>query len=80
MQEIIQISTHRHDALYDITRQVKESVRKSGVKNGMVLVYVQGATAAIMILFYLMYPLFIFNRRDTGVSQNSHSSMKKLYL
>jgi thiamine phosphate synthase YjbQ (UPF0047 family) len=49
MQEIIQISTHRHDALYDITRQVKESVRKSGVKNGMVSVYVQGATAAIMI-------------------------------
>ena len=49
MQEIIQISTHHHDALYDITRQVKESVRKSGIKNGMVSVYVQGATAAIMI-------------------------------
>ena len=49
MQRTIQISTHRHDALYDITRQVKESVRKSEIKNGIVSVYVQGATAAIMI-------------------------------
>ena len=44
MQDIIQISTHHHDALYDITSQVKDSVRKSGIKNGMVSVYVQGAT------------------------------------
>ena len=49
MQRIVQISTPSHNGLYDITRQVKESVRKSGVKNGIVSVYVQGATAAIMI-------------------------------
>ncbi len=58
MQDIIQISTHRQNALYDITRQVRDSVRKSGIRNGMVSVYAQGATAAIMILFILMYPLF----------------------
>jgi thiamine phosphate synthase YjbQ (UPF0047 family) len=57
MQDIIQISTHRHEALYDITRQVKESVSKSGVRNGMVSVYVQGATAAIMIQFKCIDPL-----------------------
>jgi secondary thiamine-phosphate synthase enzyme len=49
MQEIIQISTHKRNGLYDITTQVKDSVRKSGVQNGIVSVYVQGATAAIMI-------------------------------
>jgi secondary thiamine-phosphate synthase enzyme len=49
MQDIIQISTHRHNALYDITGQVKASIRKSGIRNGMVSVYAQGATAAIMI-------------------------------
>ena len=49
MQDIIQISTHHHNGLYDITKQVKDSVRKSGIINGMVSVYAQGATAAIMI-------------------------------
>lgn len=49
MQDIIQISTHEQNGLYDITSQVKASVRKSGIRNGMVSVYVQGATAAIMI-------------------------------
>jgi thiamine phosphate synthase YjbQ (UPF0047 family) len=29
----------------------------SGVQTGLVNVYVQGATAGIMILFILMYPL-----------------------
>ena len=57
MQDIIQISTHHHNGLYDITRQVKDSVRKSGISNGMVSVYVQGATAAIMIQFYMIGPL-----------------------
>jgi secondary thiamine-phosphate synthase enzyme len=49
MQDIIQISTHQQNGLYDITSQVRASVGKSGIRNGMVSVYVQGATAAIMI-------------------------------
>ena len=49
MQDIIQISTHDQNGLYDITTRVKDSVRKSGIQNGMASVYVQGATAAIMI-------------------------------
>ncbi len=57
MQDIIQISTHRHNGLYDITGQVNDSVRKSGISNGMVSVYAQGATAAIMIQFYMIGPL-----------------------
>ena len=49
MQDIIQIPTPSQNGLYDITRQVKDVVGQSGVRNGMVSVYVQGATAAIMI-------------------------------
>lgn len=49
MQNTIQISTNAHNGLYDITQQVKQIVSKSNVANGLVNVYVQGATAAIMI-------------------------------
>lgn len=49
MQQSIQISTPSHNGLYDITRQVEAIVTESGVQTGMVNVYVQGATAGIMI-------------------------------
>ena len=60
MQRTIQISTTAHNGLYDITRQVEAIVAESGVKTGMVNVYVQGATAGIMIQFIYIYPLFLF--------------------
>jgi secondary thiamine-phosphate synthase enzyme len=49
MQETIVISTGSKTGLYDITRQVKKVVEASGTRTGLVNVYVQGATAAIMI-------------------------------
>jgi thiamine phosphate synthase YjbQ (UPF0047 family) len=49
MQQTIQISTPAHNGLYDITRQVEAIVNESGIQTGMVNVYVQGATAAVMI-------------------------------
>ena len=49
MQQTIQISTPAHNGLYDITRQVETIVSESGVQQGLVNVYVQGATAGIMI-------------------------------
>lgn len=49
MQRIIQISTPSHSGLYDITPQVEAIVSESGVQSGIVNVYVQGATAGIMI-------------------------------
>jgi len=49
MQQTITISTPDHNGLYDITRQVEEIVTKSGVQRGLVNIYVQGATAGIMI-------------------------------
>jgi thiamine phosphate synthase YjbQ (UPF0047 family) len=50
MQQTIKISTPAHNGLYDITRQVEAIVNESGVQTGMVNVYAQGATAAVMIL------------------------------
>lgn len=49
MQITIQISTPAHNGLYDITRQVEAIVSESGVQTGMVNIYAQGATSAIMI-------------------------------
>jgi len=51
MQQTIQISTNAHNGLYDITRHVEAIVAESGVQTGLVNVYVQGATAAVMIHF-----------------------------
>jgi secondary thiamine-phosphate synthase enzyme len=49
MQNTITLSTDRRNGLYDITRDVEEIIRKSGIQNGIVSVYARGSTAAIMI-------------------------------
>ena len=49
MQQTIHIPTPAHNGLYDITNQVEAIVAESSVQAGMVNVYVQGATAGIMI-------------------------------
>ena len=45
----ITIATRQREVLVDITEQVKSVVDDSGVRDGLVNVYAQGATAAIMI-------------------------------
>lgn len=49
MRESITVSTHKREELIDITARVNDVVHRSGVSNGLVSVYAQGATAAIMI-------------------------------
>ncbi len=49
MKDIIHISTSQREQLIDITPQVKRVLESSGIQNGLVSVYAQGATAAIMI-------------------------------
>jgi len=49
MRDIIRVQTGQREELVDITNQVEEVVRKSGIDNGLVALYVQGATAAMMI-------------------------------
>ncbi len=45
----ITIRTHNREGLYDITHEVERIVSTSKVSSGLVNVYVQGATAGIMI-------------------------------
>ena len=49
MRDIVQLATQTRETLVDITDQVGEVVQRSGVREGIVNVYAQGATAAIMI-------------------------------
>ena len=49
MRDVITVSTNRRETLVDITGQVKQVVHVSGIQNGIVTVYVRGATAAMMI-------------------------------
>ncbi len=49
MRRIIELSTRRREELIDITPQVREVVQESGIRDGLVALYAQGATAAIMI-------------------------------
>ena len=49
MQKTISISTDSREGLYDITQEVRNIVHSSGIKTGFANIYVQGATAAIMI-------------------------------
>ncbi|MGB7988871.1 MAG: secondary thiamine-phosphate synthase enzyme YjbQ [Candidatus Methylophosphatis roskildensis] len=49
MRQTIELSTSRREALIDITARVTEIVQASGVRDGIMHIYAQGATAAIMI-------------------------------
>ena len=49
MRQNISVSTSRREELVDITAQVQKAVTHSRVENGLVVLYVQGATAALMI-------------------------------
>jgi len=49
VQKTFSIRTDNREGLYDITGQVEAVVSESGIENGLVSIYVQGATAAVMI-------------------------------
>jgi len=49
MRQAITIRTQEREELVDITAEVTAIVQSSGVRNGLVNVYAQGATGAIMI-------------------------------
>ena len=49
MRENISVPTSQREELVDITTQVQEIVTQSKVENGLIVLYVQGATAALMI-------------------------------
>ena len=49
MRENISVATSRREELVDITVQVQNAVAHSKVENGLIVLYVQGATAGLMI-------------------------------
>jgi secondary thiamine-phosphate synthase enzyme len=49
MRETIVVETRQREELVDITRSVQSFVDRCGIRDGLVALYVQGATAAIMI-------------------------------
>jgi secondary thiamine-phosphate synthase enzyme len=49
MRKSITMSTNRREGLYDITPDVKSILSNSGISDGILTIYVQGATAGIMI-------------------------------
>lgn len=49
MQKTFSVKTESREGLYDITGQVESILAEGGIENGLASVYVQGATAAVMI-------------------------------
>ncbi|MFO7789308.1 MAG: secondary thiamine-phosphate synthase enzyme YjbQ [Bacteroidota bacterium] len=49
MQKITEVTTNKHNELVDITEHIHTFIRESDVQEGSLMVYVQGATAGIMI-------------------------------
>ena len=49
MRRIIHVSSRMREQLLDITTEIQAVATESGVRDGLVSVYAQGATAAIMI-------------------------------
>ena len=49
MTEVIKVSTPRHTCAVDVTSQVREVVRRSGVTEGLCIVYVPHTTASVFI-------------------------------
>ena len=49
MQKTFSVTTSRREELVDITGQVREVLADAQVDNGIIVLYVQGATAALMI-------------------------------
>lgn len=49
MRTLLTLATKQREELIDITDRVRAAVAASGVRDGIVSVYAQGATAALMI-------------------------------
>ena len=49
MRKLFTVETHAREVLVDITKEVRSIVESSGIHSGIVSLYVQGATAALMI-------------------------------
>jgi|UniRef100_A0A7J2U0T1 secondary thiamine-phosphate synthase enzyme len=65
--EVMNISTKKRFDLVDLTEYVEEVIKRSGIKNGICLVFAPHATAAI-----------ISNERESGLMQDILTFIKEL--
>ena len=49
MRKLFTVETRAREELVDITEEVRSIVESSGIHSGIISLYVQGATAALMI-------------------------------
>ena len=52
INEYITFDTKGHSDIIDITQQVQQNIRNTGMKNGSVLIFVPGATGALTTIEY----------------------------
>lgn len=67
MQEIFEISTDKKRELIDITQHIEEFVKNSKVDNGICIVYVPHATAALLV-----------NENEEGLKEDILNFIEKL--
>ncbi len=67
MQEILKVPTKAGPDLVDITGEVEGVVEKSGIKEGICLVFVPGATGAVVI-----------NENEPGLMEDFKKTLEKL--
>lgn len=93
-QDQIQLSTHGHGDMHDITPAVAQIVKQSGVTTGMVHVFNIGSTAAIgtiefepglkrdlpAILNQLIPPSRDYGHEQTWHDGNGHSHLQATWL
>ena len=89
-QDTIELSTHRHGEMHDLTREVQRIVKASGIRTGICHVFNVGSTGAIGTVEYeeglerdvpQMFDRLIPPSRDYGHEQawhdgNGHSHLQ----
>ncbi|MFA4662255.1 secondary thiamine-phosphate synthase enzyme YjbQ [Pyrococcus kukulkanii] len=67
MMDVVRITTSKEVEIIDITEKVREIVRKSGVEDGIVVVFTRHTTAGIII-----------NENESGLISDLEKTLEKL--
>ncbi|AMM53834.1 hypothetical protein TQ32_04570 [Pyrococcus kukulkanii] len=67
MMDVVRVTTSKEVEIIDITEKVREIVRKSGVEDGIVVVFTRHTTAGIII-----------NENESGLISDLEKTLEKL--
>ncbi|MFA4719679.1 secondary thiamine-phosphate synthase enzyme YjbQ [Pyrococcus kukulkanii] len=67
MMDVVRVTTSKEVEIIDITEKVREIVRKSGVEDGIVVVFTKHTTAGIII-----------NENESGLISDLEKTLEKL--